>query len=136
MTTDASAERAGGGIRAFGNVELNNARLSGNSAGGEGGGLYVETASTGTVVVNDSVFESNTADIGGGLFNNSETTVTVTDSAFSANAAATDGGGIFNDRTGSLTLNSTTVSGNTAGRRDPTQSATADADDCEGGGCV
>ncbi len=30
-------ERAGGGIRAFGNVELDNARLSGNWRGGEGG---------------------------------------------------------------------------------------------------
>ncbi|MHC4875350.1 MAG: choice-of-anchor Q domain-containing protein [Planctomycetota bacterium] len=109
-------ERDGGGIRAFGDVELDNARLSDNSAGGEGGGLYVETAATGTVTITESEFDANTADFGGGLFNNSQTAVTISDSDFSNNTAMTDGGGIFNDRTGALSVTGTTLSGNVAGR--------------------
>jgi Ca2+-binding RTX toxin-like protein len=109
-------DRDGGAIRSFGSVELDGALLSGNSAGGNGGGLYVETASTGTVTITDSEVSGNVADFGGGVFNNSSTQVIVTDSVVTANAAMTDGGGIFNDRTGSLSMTGTTLSGNTAGR--------------------
>ena len=108
--------RDGGGIRSFGSVELDGALLTGNTAGGNGGGLYVEAASTGTVTITASEISANGADFGGGVFNNSSTPVTVVDSVITANGAMTDGGGIFNDRISRLSITGTTLSGNSAGR--------------------
>jgi CSLREA domain-containing protein len=84
----------------------------GNSSGGRGGGgggIFNQ----GTLIVTNSSFSGNSAnigDLGGGIFN--EGTLIVTNSTFAGNSAA-NGGGIDNTA-GTLTVTNSTFSGNSA----------------------
>ena len=72
-------------------VSLSGLTISGGDAG-YGGGLD----NYGTVTVTDSIFSSNTAVYGGGVYNESGATATVSDSTFASNYFYYGGGGIFN----------------------------------------
>jgi hypothetical protein len=62
------------------------------------------------MTITNSTFSGNSADFGGGIFNNGGT-MTVTNSTFSGNSAISAGGGIAN-ADGTVTITNSTISGN------------------------
>lgn len=99
----------GGGIANAGTLTVNRSTLNNNTAADKGGGIYND----GTLTVSNSTLNDNVAaDKGGGIYNDG--TLTANNSTFSNNTATNDsGGGIFNRDT--LALNNSTFSSNTAG---------------------
>lgn len=131
-----SANRAGGGIEAgpillpavgeeppqpdpaspATSTTLSGVYLAGNDAGtapGNGGGLHLTGA--GTVAVDVSFVDGNTAQEGGGLWNSAVGTMTVTNSTIANNAANGEdsGGGLYNDG-GTLSVTNATIANNTS----------------------
>ncbi|MBI1312273.1 hypothetical protein GC176_13370, partial [bacterium] len=116
---------SGGGIYNTGDLTLQNlANVSANTAGTNGGGLYLDGAS-GTISISDTDIDGNTAsgaastNGGGGVFNDGLTltldnTVTITNNQ--ADGAAGSGGGLFNNTGGVLNLTGTLIDGNSANR--------------------
>src|SRR5439155_53592 len=128
-----AATNAGGGIRNVGELTLDRAIISGNSAGGgpagksgSGGG----SDNDGDMIVSNSRFDNNLAvgganadGSGGGI--NENGTVTLENSTVSGNSAtpgtgtagvgATASGALFGDSGGTTTLNHSTVTANIAG---------------------
>src|SRR5262249_4510133 len=100
----------GGGIDNENNatVTINSCTISSNSAG-LGGGIF----NGGTLTIASSTVSGNSASTGGGTYNDGGGTLIVTNSTFSGNAATPSGGGIFNIRT-TVLINST-FSVNSAG---------------------
>jgi hypothetical protein len=111
VTTD------GGGISNGGDsLTLTNSTVSGNSADGEGGGIFNEGPSSDLTLRNSTV-SGNTSKEGGGIYNEADS-LTLTNSTVSGNNASIDGGGIYNIRStigGTMMLTNSTVSNNTAG---------------------
>lgn len=104
----------GAGIYNQGTLTLTQSTLSGNSAGGSGGGIY---NSAGTLTLINSTLSGNVATSnsggGGGIYNNAIGTLTLTDSTLSGNVTTSNsGGGIYN--AGMLTVTLSTLSGNSA----------------------
>src|SRR5208337_2202921 len=83
----------GGGLDNFGTLTVSNSVFSSNFAGG-GGGLYNESGATATVI--GSTFTRNSADLGGGGGLENFGTATVIGSTFSSNGADGGGGGLEN----------------------------------------
>jgi hypothetical protein len=84
---------------------------NGNAGSGDGGGLD----NFGTVTVSNSVFISNSAGaLGGGLFNNSDSTAGVIGCTFTSNAAATAGGGLANESGGTARVSGSSFTANSA----------------------
>ena len=142
-----TAVRAGGGVEVIdGFTFFADSRVFVNdtAAGpGNGGGLHV-TGAASTVVVRDSVFSLNTAsNQGGGLWNQTGSslvlqgsteiadnsadtgqgggiynkgTLSALDSIFEGNSNGLDGGALFNTRTGNATLTSVELDNNVSGR--------------------
>jgi hypothetical protein len=109
-----SAGGLGGGIESDGTLTLSNCTITGNTAtlpGSSGGGLAV---AAGTVNINDSTISGNAAVYGAGIAN-LEGTLTISNSTISANSAVREGGGIFSNGD-TLTISNSTISGNSAGR--------------------
>ncbi|MBK8903182.1 MAG: right-handed parallel beta-helix repeat-containing protein [Anaerolineaceae bacterium] len=99
-------------------LELINTTISGNSTGGEGGGVYVQF---GTLTISGGSITTNTAATGGGVFNAGELSETgIPSRADLLNTTVTDniafdaGGGLFGDHEGVITVTDSTVSDNTA----------------------
>eukprot|EP00026_Physarum_polycephalum_P001535 Phypoly_transcript_01537.p1 GENE.Phypoly_transcript_01537~~Phypoly_transcript_01537.p1 ORF type:complete len:1066 (+),score=142.70 Phypoly_transcript_01537:113-3199(+) len=91
-------------------VVLRNTDIKGNSAngpGGRGGGV----ANQGTLLVDSCTIIGNRADIGGGIWANSSTTMF--SSSLVTNTATTGGGGVF-VAPGSIFISESTISSNTA----------------------
>ena len=84
-----SAIADGGGVSAHGNVTIENSTINGNSAGDDGGGVYIK----------DDVFGHRP-------------TATITNSTISSNTANSDGGGVFNF--GAAEINNSTITLNEA----------------------
>jgi hypothetical protein len=101
-----------------GTLTLNNLTVSGNSAGGQGGGIV--NSNGGTLTLNNSTISNNHVfgglSYGGGGISNQGATLTINNSTISGNDTqdvdSTYGGGIVN--LGTLTLNNSTVSRNSA----------------------
>jgi predicted outer membrane repeat protein len=106
-----SASGDGGGI--YGSVSLDNTTVSGNHAGGQGGGLYDGLQSPSSV--SGSHIEGNTAADGAGIYNDIGVDFGLTASTVSGNHAAADGGGIYDANETGDSLATSTVSGNDAG---------------------
>ncbi|MBW4426823.1 MAG: hypothetical protein KME50_20835 [Nostoc desertorum CM1-VF14] len=96
---------AGGGIfndasvGKTGTLSLTNSSVSGNTAN-SGGGIYNQG---GTLTLTNSSVSGNRATSGGGIFNGNDNgyssgSATLTNSTISGNTALEDGGGIYNDR--------------------------------------
>jgi predicted outer membrane repeat protein len=100
----------GGGVAAAGAVTLTNSTISGNTAGVNGGGV----GANGVITVTNSTISSNSASTGGGVA--ASAAVTITNSTFSSNAASSigSGGGIAGTSVPVAATNST-FSNNTAG---------------------
>ncbi|MEZ4514130.1 MAG: choice-of-anchor Q domain-containing protein [Chloroflexota bacterium] len=84
----------GGGIFNRGALIVTNSTFSGNLADIYGGGIY----NIGTLTVTNSTFSGNSAVFGGGIANFDANTVMMTSSTFSGNSA-TVGDGIFTENT-------------------------------------
>jgi predicted outer membrane repeat protein len=92
------------------NLTVNSGDL-GSSSGG--GGIYMDTNST--LTMNWSVVSNSKANYGGGIYQaGSGGSVTLNNTYLEDNTAATDGGGLYAD--GNVTLSSATILGNVANR--------------------
>lgn len=107
--------KSGGGILLWSksSADLNNSEVSGNKATGNGGGVYVYDATCSLTTSNGTVFRENSGYRGGGIFS-SGGTVTVEDSTFEKNTATDDGGAIAATQNSSLTVRSSKVLENKA----------------------
>lgn len=106
---------SGGGILLWSksSADLNNSEVSGNKATGNGGGVYVYDATCSLTTSNGTVFRENSGYRGGGIFS-SGGTVTVEDSTFEKNTATDDGGAIAATQNSSLTVRNSKVLENKA----------------------
>lgn len=94
-------------------ADLNNSEVGGNKATGNGGGVYVYDATCSLTTSNGTVFRENSGYRGGGIFS-SGGTVTVEDSTFEKNTATDDGGAIAATQNSSLTVRNSKVLENKA----------------------
>lgn len=94
-------------------ADLNNSEVSGNKATGNGGGVYIYDATCSLTTSNGTVFRENSGYRGGGIFS-SGGTVTVEDSTFEKNTATDDGGSIAATQNSSLTVRNSKVLENKA----------------------
>lgn len=106
---------AAGGLFLWSNssADLNNSEVSDNKATGNGGGVYVYDATCSLTTSNGTVFRENSGYRGGGIFS-SGGTVTVEDSTFEKNTATDDGGAIAATQNSSLTVRNSKVLENKA----------------------
>jgi len=94
-------------------VTLSNSKITGNTTSGGGGGVYVNSNTSGSslasVTVNNSTICGNVAgQIGGGINCSANSTiVTVNNSTISGNTANNGAGGIFSRRNPTTVINST-----------------------------
>lgn len=107
--------KSGGGILLWSNssADLNNSEVSGNKATGNGGGVYIWDSTCSLTTSNGTVFRENSGYRGGGIFS-SGGTVTVEDSTFEKNTATDDGGAIAATQNSSLTVRNSKVLENKA----------------------
>ena len=108
-----SASGDGGGIYVagggVGGAFLDDSTVSDNHAGGQGGGLFDAGGETSQVI--GSHILGNSAAYGAGIYNDSNAIFRLTGSTVSGNRAATDGGGIYNATEGSAFLTTSTIGG-------------------------
>ena len=99
-------ETSGGGINSWGTLTLNNSTITTNSAYDGGGGIFNGV----TLTMNNCIISSNTVTggAGGGIYN--EGTLTVDHSTINANSAGVSGG-VYGEG-GTLTITNSTISGN------------------------
>ena len=100
--TDSSSQSSGGGLavrQAFGSVTIRHSVIDGNTADGNGGGLFVDDHLGGPVTLFDSVVSDNESSnaSGGGVFVDAGSAdLVVQSSAISGNeSTGADGGGLF-----------------------------------------
>jgi hypothetical protein len=98
-------------------VEISQVDFAGNEASGDGGGLHlIGINATGAVTVTDSVIEDNTAGGDyGGMYADSAGDVVVQTSVISGNVAQGCGGGLAFDGSGTYTLERNRILENDAG---------------------
>ncbi len=121
-----SAASHGGALRIDGDndqtpISIINTRITGNTSGGLGGGLYFER---GDLTVSGTTFSNNTADAGGAIFFDQLDVGTITKTVF-VNNRATDGAGPGGGAIGlrsdvkadSLTVTASTFVGNNSADR-------------------
>ena len=114
---DNSAER-GAGLFAEGSnviVNISGSTISGNTATGQGGGIfYAPYYGTGGLTIDTSVLSQNSASYGGGIHTQHGGTVTITNTMFLSNMATSGYGGAFHAisteiTTGTFSLNQSCV---------------------------
>jgi predicted outer membrane repeat protein len=109
----------GGGVAVFGETTITNSTISGNSAGDDGGGIYVKDrvgSRVPSVTITNSTIQENTATSdGGGVFNFGD--ASISNSNISQNTALNgEGGGVasFGNRyVTSTTITSSLIANNT-----------------------
>jgi hypothetical protein len=89
-------------------LTLTNVEITGNTAGDEGGGLYLSDTYT---TINNSTITANTALYDGGGIQFENGSMTIVDSTISGNSAKS-GGGLYGYN-GSLTISNSTITANT-----------------------
>lgn len=120
--TGGNANGNGGAIFSRERLTVRDAIISGNAASLLGGGIYCDTSSSGTTVVQNSTISGNAAILGGGIYARtlSGGTTTIVDSTIHANSVSGNfgyGGGIHLRNHGETKIFRSTVSGNTASVR-------------------
>ena len=123
-TASREASANGGGINNFGGtLVLNNSTVSGNMAGGIGGGIT--NLISAVLTVTNSTIAGNQAEFGGGIMNEiGGGTVTVSNSTINGNIAnRTGGGGGIVNNTGTIILINTIIANSTGS--DCTRSVTS-----------
>jgi hypothetical protein len=103
---------AGGGVYSTGSLTIANSTISGNSSGGDGGGIR---SNGGSLLVTDSAIADNSAGIdGGGLSRSYAGNVTLLRTVIDHNTAARWGGGIWHGMGSTVNIIDGTVSENSA----------------------
>jgi hypothetical protein len=103
-----SAEGDGGGLYIAAQTTATNVVLSNNASTTNGGGMYNE----GNTVISNSTIKGNQSEGGGGMFATGSNTVSMRGTTFSGNTAV--GGGAISSRSGvSINMLNSTISGNT-----------------------
>ncbi len=107
---EGSIQSHGGGVVNGSNnaTRLVSCKLLGNHADDHGGGIHMPA---GTVIVINSMFSGNDAEVGGGIHARNNTSPQVSNCTFSLNAA-TEGGAIYSRDTSSPTVTNCVVWGN------------------------
>lgn len=107
--------RKGGAIFNGGGATLvvNQTVMTSNTADSFGGGIYNQD--NGTLTVNHSLIAGNHAGEGGAFYNDENATATLINTRIIGNRATYSGGGLFNNDDAILTLYSSAVTHNTAG---------------------
>lgn len=106
---DGASAVGGGVIEASGAyITLNNSQILSSTATDNGGAIYCFRGSDGTLTLNGSTLDGNTANRGGGIYNDGCTT-TINNSSISNN----DGTGLYHD--GVLTVTNSVISRNRGG---------------------
>jgi predicted outer membrane repeat protein len=124
MALNTFGEGGGIALAGSGTVTLNGCVVSGNTAGGSGGGIVAdEFGSRGSIIVNNSTLTGNAASVrtmtgSGGAIDvvsgrAGSTTIMVTGSTLNGNSAQA-GGAINHEAAGSITIQNSTITGNTA----------------------
>lgn len=109
QTPTQTTAATGGAIRNFGALAISQSSLNGNSAN-DGGGIYNENTSTATL--NGVILNGNSGfDGGGAIYNNGNSILTLNNVTLSGNSGG-GGGGLFNYAT--ATVKTSTFSGNSA----------------------
>src|ERR1041385_8419406 len=116
------ADSGGGIFNDHASLTMSNCKVSGNSADGNGGGIYNNGASgSATLTLTNSTLSGNSAgSSGGGILNDGRSgsaAVTLTNSTLSGNSVASFGGGIFSSTdsgSATVTITNSTLSGNSA----------------------
>ena len=98
--------------RGGGNLQLHRSTLSGNSAGGQGGGLFNNDSKA---TLTASTISGNSAGRDGGGLYSRMGIVNLSGSTLGGNSAGRSGGGMLS-RSGTMRLSGSTISGNSAGR--------------------
>jgi CSLREA domain-containing protein len=99
----------GGALNNQGTLNLIGAAIYANTATGQNG-AGVFNGTTGTLRIINSTLSSNSAALGGGVYNDG--TLTLTNSTISGNTAANVGGGVYNHTPHTMMMNNTIVAGN------------------------
>src|SRR5262249_44375668 len=119
-----TVQRSSGSFRIFHvssgkTVTISALTISGGTATGANGGAILNDH--GPLTTTGSTISGNSAALGGGIYNDGDTTsasLTLVNSTISGNSASTDGGGLYNKGavggTATLGLTNSTVSGNAA----------------------
>ncbi|HVK08687.1 MAG TPA: right-handed parallel beta-helix repeat-containing protein [Gemmataceae bacterium] len=113
IKSNSAAQHDGGGIwnGPAGTLDIDSTLLEGNSAA-FGGGIY----NVGAATVARSRLEGNSAGYGGGIVNRGPAaTLVVTGGTLTGNSAASEGGGVWNWDKAALTITGGTLTGNSAG---------------------
>jgi predicted outer membrane repeat protein len=116
--TDGASEYDSDGIG--GTIYISGCTFSGNTAAGQGGGVYSFVYPPDVVVVDRSTFTNNTVvvdsrgDALGGGFRQGNGTLTLSNSTFSGNVARSQGGGLWRGENGAATLTNVTFYANRA----------------------
>jgi len=98
-------------------VTISGLTITNGHAGSNGGGIYNGSA---TVTLNDCVVTANSAQYGGGVYNEAvdgDTALTISNSTINGNSASKEGGGIYEISViapVTITVNNSTLSGNSA----------------------
>jgi uncharacterized repeat protein (TIGR02543 family) len=109
ITENTISSGAGGGVRVYGEFEMNGGEISDNGASYGGG---VEVVQSGTFRMNDGTIGGNAASIsGGGVYNNGSFTMS---SGNASDNSAFYGGGVIVASNGSFTMCGGTISSNTS----------------------
>ena len=117
MTNNDAGDNPGNGgaihVTGAGTVRVDSSRVTGNTAGGQGGGLW--NFGTASMDVSYTSVNDNTAPLGAGLYQQDGDTglLMFRNSTAAGNAAAVAGGGLLSDGAAVQVVNST-LSGNTA----------------------
>jgi parallel beta-helix repeat protein len=120
--TNNTATIDGGGILSFNaNSIMTNCTFSGNTVtgvAGKGGGVCTSSPenSPSSPIFEYCTFESNAADLGGGMHNGNYSSAVLINCTFAGNFATDNGGGMLNNNN-SPTLENCTFTGNTASNR-------------------
>jgi predicted outer membrane repeat protein len=118
LTITGGSDTIGGGVVDFDeNLTLDQVTVTGNTAAGDGGGLWADGFSM-NLTIRDSTFSGNTAGSdGGGIYvEDTGGPLLIQRTTITGNDAADDGGGIyFYDPDDDVTIEDSTISGNSAG---------------------
>jgi hypothetical protein len=107
----------GGGIRSVESTTIERSVVTGNTAAGDGGGMYIFGVAGAVVTISQNEFSENTAGLfGGGLGVGGPNAISVTGNSFVDNTAVRHGGGLLAVATagGSLDIQDSLISGNDA----------------------
>ena len=117
-TANGIGNGGGGGlnITASGSVSISGSQLNANqtptqTTAATGGAIR----NLGMLTISQSTLIGNSANDGGGIFNEGTSAATLNNVILSGNSSYDDGGAIYNNGSSTLTLNNVTVSGNSSG---------------------